>query len=527
MDAAEKFIDALVNAGRVVKPNGQDRWIAQCPAHDDGNPSLSVARGRGQVLMFCFAGCQVQDIALAVGWSMDSLFDDPKGVTYEYKSAGRTVRRVHRSPSKQFRQEVLEQGDGALYVPDGLDLEAAMSAGLPVFIPEGEKDVDALFKLGDVVAVTSAGGAQAWRKADWSRLSVASSIIVVADPDEPGMVRARELVHHLRTITAGEVVAVRAAVGKDAADHVTAGVPVDRMKPVDVDTNPEFEQAVEDELNRRQIRKEANDRERAADAAKVSDKLQPKTLGEILDMQHEDDWAIPGLLERGDRLVVTGVEGGGKSYFLRQISVMSAAGIDPFSRAPIKPMKVLVVDAENSERQWSRAAKYVTDLAEQWGVRSPRTEVVVAAGVRIDLGVTADANQIHKLIDEHKPDILQIGPLYKLVAKEIKTDDDAAPLIMTLDSFRERGLVLLMEAHTGLDGKGAKTLRPRGSSALLGWPEFGFGLLPTEENPEFVDLVRWRGDREQRAWPSGFRRGFKGELPWVPLRGGMDEFEEG
>ena len=527
MDATERFVDALVNAGSVVKSNGQDRWLAQCPAHDDGNPSLSVARGRGQVLMYCFAGCLIEDIAGAVGWSMDALFDDPKGVTYEYKAQGRTVRRVHRSPSKVFRQDVIEKGSGDLYVPDGVDLDGAVKAGFPVFIPEGEKDVDALTRLGEVMATTSAGGAQAWRKADWSRLAGASELIVVADPDEPGMERATALVHHLRTITPGVVRAVKAKVGKDAADHVTAGLPVADMLPVDVDYDPEFEAAVQSEMDYRRIKSEALHRERAAEAAKVSEKLQPKTLGEVLDLQFEEHWVIPGLLERGDRLVLTGVEGGGKSYFLRQISIMAAAGIDPFSLAPIDPVKVLVVDAENSERQWSRSAKYVTSLAEKWGVRSPRNEVVISAGVRIDLRVPADVNQVHRMIDEFQPDILQIGPLYKLVAKEISNDSDAAPLIMTLDSFRERGLVLLMEAHAGHAGKQSKDLRPRGSSALLGWPEFGFGLLPDEENPEMVELARWRGDREQRSWPTGFRRGWDGELPWVPLRGSSDEFEKG
>lgn len=517
MDATEMFVDALTGAGKVVKANGQDRWLAQCPAHDDGNPSLSVARGRGQVLLFCFAGCQVADVAAAVGWQMETLFDDPKGVTYEYKSAGRTVRRVHRSPSKQFRQEVIEKGDGALYVPPGADLDGAMAAGLPVYVPEGEKDVDALAVLGETMSVTSAGGAQAWAKADWSRLAPARQIVVVADPDEPGMERARALVKHLRTVTGGAVSAVRAKVGKDAADHVTAGLPVSEMIPVDVDYDPEFEAAVENDLWNRRVRQAAFERERVEAASRVSDKLAPKSLGTILDMQFTDDWVIPGLMERGDRLVITGVEGGGKSYFLRQLSIMSAAGVHPFNMGEaIDPCRVLVVDAENSERQWSRAARYVAGLAAKAGASDPRNQVTVAAGVRIDLRVSADVNQIHKLIDVHKPDVLQIGPLYKLVATEITTDNEAAPLIEVLDSFRERGVVLLMEAHAGNEGKHAKTLRPRGSSALLGWPEFGFGLLPDEENPEFVDLVRWRGDREKRDWPTGFRRGFSGELPWVP-----------
>lgn len=515
--AFERVVDAFQRQGLNVKTLGDGRASAQAPGHSRADLSVSITAIDGRVLLWSHSD-PVDDVMSSLGLRMQDLFDNPKGVEYSYPDG----RKVSRSPAKRFFQSGNTKGS-QLYRADRLAGQEI------VFFVEGEQDVHALESVGAVATCTAMGAGKA-HMFDLTPL-YGKAVCVVRDLDEPGLKHAAQVAALLEG--KAEVHLLEPVAGKDAADHIAAGFGVTDFVPakfaglpVDVDFDPEFEQAVEDELNRRQIRKEANDRERAADAAKVSDKLQPKTLGQILDMQHEDDWAIPGLLERGDRLVVTGLEGGGKSYFLRQVSVMSAAGLDPFSRAPIKPMKVLVVDAENSERQWSRAAKYVTDLAEQWGSRSPRTEVVVAAGVRIDLGVTADANQIHKLIDEHKPDILQIGPLYKLVAKEIKTDDDAAPLIMTLDSFRERGLVLLMEAHTGLDGKGAKTLRPRGSSALLGWPEFGFGLLPTEENPEFVDLVRWRGDREQRAWPSGFRRGFLGELPWVPLRGGMDEFEE-
>ena len=72
---------------------------------------------------------------------------------------------------------------------------------------------------------------------------------------------------------------------------------------------------------------------------------------------------------------------------------------------------------------------------------------------------------------------------------------------------------LVMEAHAGVPGQDGRNLRPRGSAALLGWPEFGIGLavdqsyLPFQADPDNfrnrkVDLTRWRGDRDQgRAWP--------------------------
>ena len=43
------------------------------------------------------------------------------------------------------------------------------------------------------------------------------------------------------------------------------------------------------------------------------------------------DWVIPGLLERQDRVILTGPEGKGKSTLLRQVAVMCAAGRHPFN----------------------------------------------------------------------------------------------------------------------------------------------------------------------------------------------------
>src|SRR5690349_18321342 len=154
--------------------------------------------------------------------------------------------------------------------------------------------------------------------------------------------------------------------------------------------------------------------------------------------------------------------------------------------------------------------------AESLGQRTPRDHVWVQAGMRLDLTKPSEVNEVHRLCDRFDPDVLYIGPLYKLVPGEITNDDDAGPLIATLDSFRERGITLLMEAHAG-HGKelgGARDMRPRGSSALLGWPEFGMGIRPNDDDPSFSALVTWRGAREQRDWPLHIRQGIEGEMPW-------------
>lgn len=265
------------------------------------------------------------------------------------------------------------------------------------------------------------------------------------------------------------------------------------------------------------------------DGSRSSAGIHAKSLREVLDVAPEVDvydWAVPGLLERRDRLVLTGSEGGGKSTFLRQICVLSGAGIHPFRFSPIPPVRVLVVDAENSERQWRRAVRTMAEQAAQIGIGNPLENVAIHCLTKqVDITRPQDLGMVHRLVDETKPDLVMIGPLYKLVPRSIKDDDDAAPVIAALDSLRDRNLALLIEAHAGhtTSGRGERDLRPRGSSALLGWPEFGLGIAPDKDLTNgrvTFSVQRWRGDRDARAWPERLHRRDRtnpGQIwPWAP-----------
>lgn len=245
-------------------------------------------------------------------------------------------------------------------------------------------------------------------------------------------------------------------------------------------------------------------------------RLAPKTIDDILAIEDVYRWVIPGLLEEGDRLVVTGQEGLGKTTLMRQLALCAYSGLHPFLLHHIDPVDVLVIDCENSERQWRRQVVTLVARARRAGIRDPGDMPLVCTG-RLDITRDADLGAVHALLDEYQPKALVIGPLYKLVPRAITNDDDAAPLITSLDSIRDRGICLLMEAHAGhaKNGAGDRDFRPRGSSALLGWPEFGIGLVPSKQVEKAADLMRWRGDRDEREWPSTLVRG--GHIPWLDV----------
>lgn len=245
-------------------------------------------------------------------------------------------------------------------------------------------------------------------------------------------------------------------------------------------------------------------------------------LREVLDVPEEDDaydWVIPGLLERQDRLMLSAGEGVGKSTFLRQIATLAAGGIHPFQFSRIEPLNVLVIDAENSERQWRRAVRSLSENVAIQGQRDPRDHLALHCVPVMDIAKPHDIGQIHRWIDESKPDIVLLGPLYRMTGGSLNKEEDAKPVLNALDSIRERDVAMLIEVHAGLDkdSTGERGLRPRGSSTLIGWPEFGLGLRRDKKiegrTPTF-SLVRWRGDRDRREWPTKLHRG-QG-WPWEP-----------
>ena len=253
-----------------------------------------------------------------------------------------------------------------------------------------------------------------------------------------------------------------------------------------------------------------------------SDGLEAVPLADILNMEESHDWVIPNLMERKDRLILTGHEGMGKSTMARQLIILPAAGLHPFTFERIEPVKTLVIDAENTAKQWKRNAGWIAHQAKIQGGHDPSQSTFMAISGRVDILDPRTQGQIHRLIDRHEPGLVFIGPLYRIALK-LNTDDEVAPVIAALDAIRDRGVALVMEAHAGhaTDGTGNRSVRPRGSSALMGWPEFGFGIRASEAEGVW-DYVPWRGQREQRDWPERLRRGDRerAEFPWVPVEGG-------
>ena len=249
VSAFDRVVPAILATTRETPRTIKDGdAVIRCPAHPDGRPSLHVTQVPGKVLLKCFAGCSEPDICAAAGLRRSDLFDDPpkaKGSargdvlgTWRYVDEdGRPLFEVVKREGKRFTQRAPKAGGGYAYRLAGVrrvlyrlpELLEAVAQGVPVWIAEGEKDADALVRAG-VVATCNPGGACKWR-AEYSPTLAGAHVTIAADRDGPGAKHALQVAEALEGVAAS-VRIVRAAHGKDAADHLAAGLALEAFEPV-------------------------------------------------------------------------------------------------------------------------------------------------------------------------------------------------------------------------------------------------------------------------------------------------------
>ena len=221
---------------------------AQCPGPDhkngDRNLSLSIGQGDGgKAILNCHLGCGFDTVLEMLGMSAAQLEDEPGAangrgyeVTAEYRytdERGQLLFVKERRVPKDFR---LKRPDGrGGWVPGLGDARrvlynlpavlAAIAAGQPVYVAEGEKDVRAIGAAGAVATCNFEGAAKDGQRPKWrpeyGDVLKGATVIVVADKDPAGYAHAAAIKADLDG-KAGSVTVVEPAAGKDAADHLAA-----------------------------------------------------------------------------------------------------------------------------------------------------------------------------------------------------------------------------------------------------------------------------------------------------------------
>ncbi|MFE6846548.1 AAA family ATPase [Streptomyces sp. NPDC057686] len=261
-------------------------------------------------------------------------------------------------------------------------------------------------------------------------------------------------------------------------------------------------------------RKHAQQRIQEEEQQTLQESYRPQAVEADIFLQQtppEPDWIVPGVLERQDRLIVTGSPGHGKSTLLRQTAMQLASGLHPFGGENFPPLRVLLFDLENSRRQIHRKLVSLRNTA---GENYHNHLYIISRTEGLDLN-KGDGIILESEISACQPDVLITGPLYKLAGGDLNDESCARLAAQWLDKIRNKyGTTLILEAHSPHTYDSRKpVMRPAGTALWTRWPEFGIHLA------QDGTLTHWRGPREERDWPAQLWRG--GEWPWTAPNGSL------
>lgn len=419
-DSFDRIERALRANGSKITNQRDSSFMAQCPAHDDGNPSLAVTRAKDSTLIHCFAGCDHSQILDAIGLQPRDLFDDPGNLpryrySDEHGDLNRWVERKYnqRTGKKTFTQTVKQKGQVILYSLAAVS--DTVSKGGTVYFVEGEKDAENGHYLTGKTFTTAPQGAGNVHKADMSPLSGAH-VVAIVDLDKAGDDWAGKLAGALDGIAAS-LEFKHARAGNDLSDHLAAGHTLDELEPYG-----EVERA------RPYIR------------------LRPYTEVE----ETETGWLWQDFIPAHTVTLLSGAGGGGKSLILFNLAAALTRGtLDGIHKGKPATVAYFGMDdsAEHVSRSRARAAGI--DLARFY---DPVGTVDPETGQTIE-GYPAFLTALDQTLREHPVELVILDPATALFTGKNDDAQDVEQFVHALRRICERRhTTVVMIGHTRKGG---------------------------------------------------------------------------
>lgn len=331
---------------------GRGQWSARCPAHDDKHASLSIGQGEKGFVIHCHAGCETADILGSVGVHASDLFYEskeqsaPSGkptvvATYDYlDDGGKLLAQKLRRSDKSFSWRRPDGSGGWIYNRQGVPhrLYVAGRLGEAVHVCEGEKDSDALHKLGyDAVSGADGAGRGKWRL-EYSEQLRGRHVYIFPDNDTVGQAYAQETAAALQGVAASVRMIDLASAWAEIPEHG--------------DISDLVEHFGKDEAGRVVERLIADAKEWSFCTADDPFLSCFKTLDGF--DEEEALWLIPGWIPEGQIAVIAADGGIGKTTLWCDIIASISSGtrciLDPPDHVR-QPQKVAFLTTEDSVRK--------------------------------------------------------------------------------------------------------------------------------------------------------------------------------
>lgn len=224
--------DKLLSHFKLGKTTG-NQIQAFCPAHQDKKPSMTITITGDKALIFCHAGCDIDDILKAANLTFNDLFLDgnrPSNI-YQYRDINgnlvyEKLKYKKTDGSKTFYQRQIKNDS----IVDNLqdinkvpynypNLVKAINKDDLILYVEGEKDAN----TGKVLnyTATTMGSASDW-KPEYAKYFKNANLILIPDKDKAGLNLTQKMIDDLKPVTKS-LKSVVLPDGKDLTEWVEAG----------------------------------------------------------------------------------------------------------------------------------------------------------------------------------------------------------------------------------------------------------------------------------------------------------------
>ncbi len=239
-----------------------------------------------------------------------------------------------------------------------------------------------------------------------------------------------------------------------------------------------------------------------------------------------------GFLRAGGGMLFVGPSGIGKSSASVQQDILWALGREAFDIKPVRPLKILCIQAENDIEDLKEMGRGVRQALRITPEEADQIRDTVCYHTeRRHTGIQFLEKVVKPLLERHKPDLLRIDPLLAFLGADPSDQKETADFLRTglnplLDEF---GVAVVINHHTpkvinrdtshwrGSDWMYAGA----GSADITNWCRAAVVIDPTHTQGVFKFILAKRGGRipwfnpaGERVFEKYFRHATDGRICW-------------